>query len=229
MAEKGFLIVFTGIDGSGKSTQAQLLTDELASRGVPAQYVWARWEPNFLKPASALARTLSRRKKRGCGIEGDKDARDYANLKSTKTKILSLPGVRSLWLLLAALDYFMQVRRKIVQPLKEGKIIVCDRYRSDFLADLAINFRCRGAALAKLASHPLMKLFPAPGLAFYIAIPPEVGFKRKSDGTSTEYLADRIEVYSQLADIDSMYRLDGTLPVEAVSAAVAEQVRKLAL
>jgi thymidylate kinase len=219
-------IVFTGIDGSGKSTQAKLLTERLQAQGVPAEYVWARWEPYLLKPATALIKRLSRSKKHGGNGKGpDRDTRDYRQLMSAKGRILALPGVKSVWLILAAVDYYLQVRRKIARPLAQGKTVICDRYRPDFLADLAINFNCRGDALARLSRSWLFSFFPVPQLAFYIDIPPEVGFVRKSDGTSQEYLSDRLEVYAGIARLEGMKRLDGTLTVEEICNLVDRELR----
>ena len=44
MTQRALLICFTGIDGSGKTTQAKLLVDWLASRGIKSMYVWSRGE-----------------------------------------------------------------------------------------------------------------------------------------------------------------------------------------
>lgn len=50
---KGKLIVIEGLDGSGKATQAQLLLDELLSRGVKARKISF---PNYESDSSALVK-----------------------------------------------------------------------------------------------------------------------------------------------------------------------------
>jgi tRNA uridine 5-carbamoylmethylation protein Kti12 len=44
MTQRALLICFTGIDGSGKTTQAKLLDRLVGSKGVKSIYVWSRGE-----------------------------------------------------------------------------------------------------------------------------------------------------------------------------------------
>ena len=48
--KRACLVVFTGIDGSGKTTQAKLLVDWLHKDGKTVSYVWCRWEPFLVRP-----------------------------------------------------------------------------------------------------------------------------------------------------------------------------------
>ena len=53
MSQKGKLIVIEGLDGSGKATQAKLLYQELARRGLPVRQVSF---PNYDSDSSALVK-----------------------------------------------------------------------------------------------------------------------------------------------------------------------------
>ena len=50
---KSKIIVIEGLDGSGKATQAKILTDALAAKGVPVRKLEF---PDYKSPASAPVR-----------------------------------------------------------------------------------------------------------------------------------------------------------------------------
>ena len=94
---KGRLIVFTGIDGSGKTTQANLLLGSLQKDGIDAAYVWSRWEPLLLRPV--INRWKNSKKGEGAGPE-----QNYIELKNKKKKLLDNPVIRWLWLIFFFID-----------------------------------------------------------------------------------------------------------------------------
>ena len=98
---KGKLIVFEGLDASGKHTQCELLLRKLCACGVrTAFYAFPAYETRYGK---LIARYLA-------GEFGPKDA-------------LSPKAIAALY----ALDR-MQFRDAIARDLKNGKTVVCDRY-----------------------------------------------------------------------------------------------------
>ncbi|MBI5049488.1 MAG: hypothetical protein HZC11_01085 [Nitrospirae bacterium] len=81
---KGYLIVFTGIDGSGKTTQAELLAKNLRQDGLHVSYVWSRWEPFFLKP-------LLKRWRSGAAKDTAVSGSDFNKIKAKKQRLLNNP------------------------------------------------------------------------------------------------------------------------------------------
>ena len=45
-----YLIAFTGIDGSGKTTQAKLLLKRLQNDNMEVSFIRSKWEPFFIRP-----------------------------------------------------------------------------------------------------------------------------------------------------------------------------------
>ena len=210
-------ICFVGIDGSGKTLQAERLVSALRDRGILCDYTWCRYSPRLLDPLNKLAKKLIRRKKGGS---------EYTAFTSSKKGILRKPIIGPVWLSLSLLDYLMQVRSCFRGLLGGVKVLICDRFIYDMLADLAINFDRRGEGIIKLARHPLVRLFPKPDAVFFLDVPPGVAWDRKKDPNvmDEQYLVDRAEAYATLSKGLGFIRVDGTRTVEEIAADVLTRV-----
>ena len=215
---KGHLIVFCGIDGSGKTTQAQLLINELMRKGFPASYVWMRWE-------QVLVRPLTRKWKSSIKKEtGHSDGRAKEN-KKKKHKLLSNPFFRRLWLAAFFIDYGLQILFRLRVRLMRKELIVSDRMFYDSVIDQAINLGSnRDWLLNNLNSSWMRIIFPQPDIVLYIDCPGEIAFRRKDDAPDLEYLTDRRELYRQLAERYEWVQLDGTQPIDEIAAQVRDIV-----
>lgn len=211
---KGCLIVFCGIDGSGKTTQAELLVDDLKKKGLHASYIWARWEQILVRP-------LTRKWKSNIKKEtGHSDGRAKEN-KDRKHKLLSNPVLRWLWLGAFFIDYGLQLLLKVRIRLMRKELIVSDRMFYDSVIDQAINLGSnRDWLLDNLASSWMKIIFPEPDFVIYIDCPGEIAFARKDDAPDVEYLTDRRTLYKQLAEKYRWVEIDGTHSVDDIAAQV---------
>lgn len=209
-------ICFVGIDGSGKTLQAEKLAGALAERGIPCAYTWCRYSPRLLDPLNKLAKRLIRRRKGGS---------EYSGFTSSKRGVLRKPIIGWVWLNLSLLDYLIQVRSCFRGIIESGKVLICDRFIYDMLADLAINFGRSGEGVARLARHPLIRLFPKPDRVYFLDVPPDVAWARKKDPnvTDKQYLVDRADAYSTLSDSLGFTRVDGTRSIDEIAEDVLKQ------
>ena len=203
-------ICFVGIDGSGKTLQAERLTNRLNQKGDPSAYVWCRYSPRLLMPLIWLAKKL---------MSGRKRKLEYEQFTSAKRGISRKPLIGWLWLNLSMFEYLMQVAWTFKTRVSGKRRTICDRYIYDMIADMAINMGLRGAQIMRLVRHPLMRFFPKPDLVFFLDVPPDVAFARKNDPNvmSKQYLVDRAEIYAFLSDQLNFTRIDGTKTIEEIS------------
>lgn len=110
---KGKLVVIEGIDGSGKTTQIELLKKYLASQGVPLEAIsFPRYEDNI----------YGKLIKRYLGGE-------FGSLEQVSPYLMSLSY---------AGDRFL-AKQLIEKWLTEGKIVIANRYVSSSKAHLGAN------------------------------------------------------------------------------------------
>jgi len=163
----GFLIVFEGTDGTGKSTQLQLLYNVLKGKEYP---VIVTREPT-------------------AGKHGQKIRQLYTNREKYSHK--------------EELELFIADRREHVKELlnpalKQGKIVLCDRY---FLSTAAYQGAIGFDPETVLAQNSFA---PEPDLALLFQIPVDIGITRITSGRGdTPNDFEQAESLQKVADIFS--------------------------
>jgi dTMP kinase len=206
------LIVLLGVDGTGKSTQAELLTKDAEARGIRTVAVWSRWEPFILRPIMAAARRAS-----GGDAASSGDA--YERHASFKRRVSRLAAARRAWEWLASVDHGVRTIPKILSARRSAELVIADRYYHDALVDMGANYGSRPPR-----ARGLFRLFPRPDRIIVLDAPEEIVFGRKEDVPSIEYLRERRPLYLELAKEHGWPVVDATQSREAVHAEVAEIV-----
>lgn len=141
---KGFLITFCGLDGSGKTTMINRLVKDLQEE-YP---VFLTKQPTDFVRSSAIFRTYM-----DCP---NHDAYDYRSLS-----------------LLAASDRIQHTNRVIEPAMKEGKIVISDRYFYSCLA----NLRARGYVHDRWIDE-IAESIIRPDAAFFLDVPVDTAVQR---------------------------------------------------
>ncbi|MCK4235635.1 MAG: hypothetical protein KAX38_00855, partial [Candidatus Krumholzibacteria bacterium] len=124
------LLVLSGLDGSGKSTQASLLTRRLLNAGYQVKTVWNRWEPMISAP---LIRIAKRHLKTNEKVTAD----NYTDFTEAKQRRMKSPWKRSLWQFMVWSEYGLQVNLRLLPYFIRRTGLICDRYVYDTMIDIA--------------------------------------------------------------------------------------------
>lgn len=198
------IIVFSGVDCAGKSTQIEILKKEFLSQGVTAQSLWSRggYTPGF-ELIKKFLRIIIGKKMIPVGRSKEKQ------------KAMSNSFIRYLWLTIAMLDLIFLYA--IIIRIKSflGKVIICDRYLGDTYIDFSLNFpksNFNKMWLWKLLTATL----PKPDFCFLFTLSVEnsiyrSNLKNEPFPDSKEVLQQRLDMYklSALLNDDNWVKING--------------------
>lgn len=196
-------ITFEGGEGCGKSTQAKALYRKLQQENLPAVLIH---EPGGTTLGEGIRKTLKRK----------------TEIIYPKTELLLFAASRS------------QLVAEIIQPaLKEGKIVICDRFSHSTVAYQGYGRRLE-LATVKMVNH-LATQGVKSDIVIFLDLLPEEGLARRGK------LLDRFELqklsfhrqvrqgYLKMAAEapDCWLVIDATLPKRKISEIVWEKVSQL--
>ena len=203
------ILVFSGVDGAGKTTQIQLIEHHLRSKGVMTVQFWAR---GGYSPLFSLLKRLVRKLRSSAMPEPGPSVARSQQFESSR--------VRKVWLLISILDliicYAVWLRMKQVL----GFTVICDRYIEDSLLDFNHNFP--GERVESWWTWRALKTFtPKPNHRFLLFVSPEESARRsilKNEPfpDSPETLAWRYARYQELAETGNWHAIDCQDSIDAV-------------
>ena len=217
----GSIIVFSGTDGAGKSTQIGLLEGHLRSEGQKPTQFWAR---GGYTPLFQWVKRVYRKLRPG--------ALPSAGASKERSQQFESSRVRQVWLLISIFDLILcyGVWLRLKQML--GYTVICDRYIEDTLLDFNHNFP--GEAVASWWSwRALQALAPTPRFRFLLIVPPAESARRsilKNEPfpDSLETLEWRYARYQELAETGKWQAIDCQVSIEAVNQKILGAVESCA-
>ena len=203
MHRRGFLIAFSGIDGSGKTTQVKLLQDRLKRNGVETSKMWSRWRPLLSLPLMYVLRRSS---------EVSVHKADFLSIVEFHNP--KNEGVASLWCFATQLENLLKISAKIIFPLTLGRTVICDRYALDLTVDGMSDLH--DSLTGMRFGFKLLRLLPSADCTFLIDVDAESAFRRKPDMPNVSYNVERIRRYHSLCDEAGVKVIDGRRSPEEI-------------
>lgn len=210
---QGILICLLGIDGSGKSTQAQRLVTQLTVTGYAATYVWGGRRGVLTAPLVRHGKARLGAPVQPVTSSAIINPEYRAYVRGTQ-QLFKRGSVRGLWRQVTLLEHLLEIWWYVGRPLAQGQIVVCDRYLYDSLVNQAVLFGSATVEIYRQLGNPLLSLVPRPVLGFWLDTPPEVALRRKADIYDIQQLELRVPLYNQIASALAFQSLDGTLPAD---------------
>ena len=220
---RGAVIAFSGLDGSGKSTQAELLAATLERLGTPSVVEWAKLgEDRWLSHVAASAKRLLRPVHRVTQGRKAPDPMDEEAVSIAGRELReSSRTMTQLWAAMAAASNGLKQRRRALGHLSAGRVMLCDRSVLDSIVHLRWRYGVdeRFTAQAWLVNF----LSPRPLRAYYLDLPADVAQARKRQDR-LEDLQTHARLYEEEMDRAGARRLDATRDPEDLAAEVALDV-----
>ena len=218
------IVALSGLDGAGKSFQADRLQAALEGLGLRAAVVWPPAANPLFQADPALKRRLLA-VLRALGRSGGHDPAGTPAPRQGETYLEPLPRQRAAvahaLAFMVALAQAWALRRGARRVGARPDVLIYDRYVLDSIVYL--RHRWGQGRVFPLQSTLIRCLARRPNRAFLLDVPPDVAYARKQD-FPIDNLRERATLYHQVYRQLDCVRLDGELPTERLCAQIARSV-----
>lgn len=193
--QKPMLITFSGIDGSGKTSYASALVKAFENCGLKTEYIWGRvGSTRSSQLASKVYKKVFKKYEYAPKFKNS-DGR-YTDF-TRREKIFKKKWVSTLWHILNIFDFCVFYNLKVRKAILSGKVVICDRYILDIIADMYVHSSNKKPNL-------ILKIFsallPKPGTGIMLKVRPEVAYERAKEKEHIEYLHRQSNLYKQVQE-----------------------------
>lgn len=196
-------IIFSGLDGSGKSTQANLMENFFKKHKISYHYLWMRSPNLFSIPLIIIFRLLkisySKKTKSGKMF-------GVTNLEKHKT-------LQKFWKKILFVDLKFVSKYKISSIINANKIPILDRFIIDILVDLTIDTN-DDSVIDELGKQ-FLSLLPKQSKLFFLDITPKLSYERNLE-ESVSILERRKKLYHKIAKYVDLIIIDGNKSIEEI-------------
>ena len=200
---KGFIVGFSGLDGTGKTTQAKELKDTLQTQNFAINYVhlFSVGSTSFSKvTTSFLGKWLHK----------------LDELSNTK-----VGAILELMIRLPAL--LLESWITVYGDRSKNKVTIYDRYYYDKIITTVSSYGKVLDIKVKKAVMQLARLLPRPDILFMYQIRPEVAIERKGEHSPEEAIEISF-LYMELSKILSVEQIDAERDINDIKQYIKETV-----
>jgi thymidylate kinase len=221
----GMVVAFSGLDGAGKSTQAESLRTTLDTLGHEAVVIWSPLGQSAV--TSAIANPV----KRALSLLRFGPFARVAERSATGS-VMAASGegggsgagsaVRVAWATFVALVNALSLRAAGLRHLPHGRVVIFDRHVLDSIVRLRAVYGPTRRFRVQLA---LLKLVaPRAQLAYLLDLSPDSSVRRKDDRWNLDQLRLHSELYREESRRLDVRVLDAARPREELCAEIARDV-----
>jgi thymidylate kinase len=175
-------IIFFGPDGSGKTTQSELLIKELGRNGIKVRKLWLRSLHTFAFLISKIAM----------------HAMHLQNVYEFRARYSHKKFFRGIWYAIEFCSILPLILFRLQLPLKKGYVIVAERYVIDWIVSLSYVSRNDNLLQSGFGSAAL-KFIPKNSLLIYIDATYDAICSRGRNEDSMEYIEYQRKLYQEIA------------------------------